>query len=213
MAQNDFYDTPTQTRERQKYKFKRNRKMAIICPAYQPSEYPYQGIGIKLGDPFAVTYKLYIIRHLALTVDGGYAPKILYQNYHRERFDTYPEYDSVTYSSHNINQDIVVQTRLLYHRQVSKRIEGFDWYIGIGWQWRFTEVEYEYITEPVPDEPEIGYEYKDASTFGPEATLGLEYSYFDLPIAAFLELNFFHGMDTRRPMRKLMGGIGLRYIF
>ena len=37
-------------------KFRTNKKAAVICPTFVASEYPYQGIGIKLGDPFAITY-------------------------------------------------------------------------------------------------------------------------------------------------------------
>ena len=40
-------------------KFKKNKKMSIICPIFIVNEYPYQGIGFKIGDPFAISYKFY----------------------------------------------------------------------------------------------------------------------------------------------------------
>ena len=33
-------------------------KRAIVCPIFDESGYPYTGLGIKLGDPFALTAKI-----------------------------------------------------------------------------------------------------------------------------------------------------------
>ena len=40
-------------------------KARIMCPIFVNSRYPYQGIGFKLGDPFALTYKFYANKHFS----------------------------------------------------------------------------------------------------------------------------------------------------
>ena len=65
-----------QSNRRPKSKFShaansRPNKSSIVCPIFNESRYPYQGIGIKLGDPFALTYKFYASRSLALSLDVG----------------------------------------------------------------------------------------------------------------------------------------------
>jgi hypothetical protein len=59
------------TRSRHNHNAPRVRgiKAKIICPIFENSKYPYQGIGIKLGDPFALTYKFYATEKFAVTID------------------------------------------------------------------------------------------------------------------------------------------------
>lgn len=197
----------------QAYKFRKNRKMAQICPGMHLSEYPYQAIGVKLGDPFAITYKVYVVEHFAIVMDIGTAAKGLYQNYHRDRFEQYPEYDTLTYSNHQIERDLVLQTRALYQGHGPKSIPGLDWYLGAGWQWRFIDVRYEYTFEPVPNSPEVGFDSKSLNATGPEFTAGIEYSYENWPVAAFFELNYFLSLNTDPQLTRMMGGAGLRFIF
>src|SRR6187549_3295494 len=51
----------------------RGAKAKTICPIFESSKYPYQGFGIKLGDPFAVTYKYYFNKRFAVAADIGKA--------------------------------------------------------------------------------------------------------------------------------------------
>jgi hypothetical protein len=64
-------------------------KAKIMCPIFENSQYPYQGIGVKLGDPFALTYKYYPSKHWAFALDGGKAASGLYNKYYRGLFNTY----------------------------------------------------------------------------------------------------------------------------
>ncbi|MFN7602231.1 MAG: hypothetical protein ACK5R0_12635, partial [Bacteroidota bacterium] len=58
-------------------------KALIMCPIFEESKYPYQGIGFKVGDPFAFTYKFYPTKHWAFAVDAGKAASGLYNKYYR----------------------------------------------------------------------------------------------------------------------------------
>src|SRR6478736_1082921 len=64
-------------------------KARIMCPIFENSQYPYQGFGIKLGDPFALTYKYYPSKHWAFAADAGKAASGLYNKYYRDVFTGY----------------------------------------------------------------------------------------------------------------------------
>src|SRR6185295_4183926 len=64
-------------------------KALIMCPIFVESKYPYMGIGVKLGDPFALTYKFYPSKHWAFAADGGKAASGLYNKYYRDVFTGY----------------------------------------------------------------------------------------------------------------------------
>ncbi len=44
-----------------------HNKARIVCPIFEESQYPYQGIGFKVGDPFALTYN-FIPRSIGLSL-------------------------------------------------------------------------------------------------------------------------------------------------
>jgi hypothetical protein len=48
---------------------------------------------------------------------------------------------------------------------------------------------------------------------GPVASLGLEYSYAKLPMAAFVEVQTFRDIRQDPGWTRLQGGVGLRYVF
>src|ERR1041384_5316434 len=64
-------------------------KSRVICPIFTNSQYPYQGIGIKLGDPVALSYKYYPNKHFAFGADVGKVASGLYSKYYRKQFAGY----------------------------------------------------------------------------------------------------------------------------
>src|SRR3569832_2766110 len=46
-------------------------KAKTVCPIFEHSKYPYQGVGFKLGDPFALTYKYYFNKIFSIAADLG----------------------------------------------------------------------------------------------------------------------------------------------
>src|SRR5689334_15851792 len=82
-------------------------KARIVCPIFNVNQYPYQGLGVKLGDPFAATYKLYPSRHWAFAVDVGRTSTGLYNDYYKGLFkkNYSPADTTAQYLSHKVSSD------------------------------------------------------------------------------------------------------------
>lgn len=190
----------------------------IACPIFQDNKYPYHGLGFKLGDPFAFTYKFYPSKKIAFAADLGKAASGLYNRYFREKFNEYQNYDTltmnsfVTYLSHRVKGDFIGELKMLYHIDGKGISPGLQFYLGAGWEWKNTRLSYDYFyegnSETLPGNFQV---YR--GTQGPQAVLGIEYSYFKLPISAFMELEYFADVQADPGWRNIEGGVGLRYIF
>jgi hypothetical protein len=201
----------------------KGKKAKTICPVFTPSRYPFHGLGVKIGDPFAVTYKFYARKNLAVAVDFGKAASGLYREYFQEKFgsyvmtDTFPSEDSrISYVAHKAISDYVTEVKILYQIDASRISDGLQFYGGLGWEWKKTELKYDYEyntdTGPARSDP-FGSFRRTRVTMGPQITAGIEYSYFTIPVAAFMEIEYFMDVQGDPGWRKLQGGVGLRYIF
>lgn len=189
-----------------------------MCPIFETSQYPYQGVGIKLGDPFAVTYKFYPNKHWSFAVDGGKAASGLYNEYYRNAFQTYlpdtleaPE--TIQYLAHKANTDWFLEAKFLYQWDASKISKGLQLYAGLGWQWRSTSLTYDYLYEDGAFDSRFGKFDEYRFTYGPTGILGFEYSYFSLPLSAFIEIEWFTDVLLDPGYQRFQGGVGLRYVF
>ena len=72
-------------------------KAKTVCPIFENSKYPYHGIGVKLGDPFAITYKYYASKKFSIVADLGKASSGLYNRYFAEKF--YEELERKTFTT------------------------------------------------------------------------------------------------------------------
>jgi hypothetical protein len=196
-------------------------KARIICPVFEQSRYPYQGIGIKLGDPFALAYKFYANKNFSFAVDAGTAASGLYNKYYRGAFpsylpDTLNSDQSITYLAHKVTADWFLETKFLYQWDAEKISKGLQLYAGAGWQWRNTELEYDYNFNDVSnnqDDGKFGKFTETRFTYGPVLLVGFEYSYFSLPISAFIEVEMFTDALIDPGYQRFQGGVGLRYVF
>lgn len=201
-------------------KFK-GAKAKTLCPVFEGSRYPYQGIGIKLGDPFAITYKYYFNEKIAIAADIGKASSGLYNRYFREKFDEYVVTDtfstsdaSIEYYTHKVISDLIGEVKLLYSFDASKIAQGLQVYIGAGWEWKNTKLQYDYTyKESIADPDKFGRFERTRFTMGPQAVVGIEYAYFKIPISAFMELEYFSDVLADPGWSRVEGGVGLRYIF
>ena len=201
-------------------KFK-GAKAKTACPVFENSKYPYQGLGIKLGDPFAITYKYYFNKRFAVAADLGKASSGLYNRYFREKFDQYVVTDTfstsdatIEYYTHKVVADLIGELKLLYHVDASKISPGLQLYIGAGWEWKNTKLRYDYTyRESVSDPDKFGRFDRTRFTMGPQAVIGIEYAYFKIPISAFMELEYFSDVMADPGWNRVEGGVGLRYIF
>jgi hypothetical protein len=193
-------------------------KAKTICPIFEDTGYPYQGLGFKFGDPFAITYKYYPSKHFGIAVDFGKSASGLYSRYYSQIFHEYTEPDtlgvgeSVSYYSHKVNHDWVGEVKLLYHIDAEKISPGLQAYAGLGWEMRSLTITYDYQVQSGP-ENQIENVRHSRFTMGVEAVAGIEYSYFKLPISAFMELEYYIDVMKDPGWRKVQGGVGLRYIF
>lgn len=194
-------------------------KARVVCPVFETSQYPFHGIGFKLGDPFAFTYKFYPNKHIGFAIDAGSAASGLYSEFHRENFDQVIEADTllgdqgISYISHKVNSEWVLEAKLLFQRDASDLLKGLQWYVGAGWQWRQLDIDYEYLLEVNFADNEIGIVNETQLTMGPTGVIGIEYSYFDIPLAAFLEIESYFDISQNPGWIRLQGGVGLRYVF
>jgi hypothetical protein len=193
-------------------------KAIIMCPIFEESKYPYQGIGVKLGDPFALTYKFYPSKQWSFAVDAGKAASGLYNNYYRSIFnsllpDTLGKDQAVKYLTHSLNFDWFLEAKFLYQWDAEKISKGLQLYAGLGWQWRNSTLQYDYIREIDRVESKFGKFTENRFTYGPVVLVGFEYSYFSLPVSAFIEVEMFTDVLIDPGFQKLQGGVGLRYIF
>lgn len=210
------------TRSRHNHNAPRVRgvKARIICPVFENSKYPYQGFGIKLGDPFAATYKFYATEKFAVAIDFGKTASGLYNRYFRGKFTQYVESDtldsneaSLDYLTHKVKSDLIGEVKFLYHIDAKKVSPGLQLYLGGGWEWKNTKLQYDYLYNNGIDENEFGRFERGRLTMGPQLVIGIEYAYFQIPVSAFMELEHFTDIQADPGWQRFEGGIGLRYIF
>lgn len=207
-------------------------KAMIMCPIFEESKYPYQGIGFKVGDPFALTYKFYPSKHWAFAVDAGKASSGLYNKYYRSNFenldkqplineilsndpliDTTGNEQTIDYTSHTVPSDWFLEAKFLYQWDAEKISKGLQLYAGAGWQWRNTRLAYDYIYNNGQVESKFEEKNENRFTFGPVVLVGFEYSYFTLPVSAFIEVEMFTDTFLDPGYQRFQGGVGLRYVF
>lgn len=196
-------------------------KAQLACPLLDNSQYPYHGIGLKLGDPFAVTYKFYLSKNFGIVVDFGKAASGLYNRYYREKFGEYINVDTaqngqVSYLTHRVKADWVGELKFLWHFDAAKITPGLKVYFGVGPEVKMTEIEYKYVYTSENSSGnfnELGTFTRKRNTFGPQVSLGIEYSYFQIPISAFMEIEMFNDVSLDPGWHRFEGGVGLRYIF
>jgi hypothetical protein len=195
-------------------------KAAVLCPITQRSAYPYQGIGFKMGDPLALTYKFYPNKNWALTADLGKSASGLYNRYYRSLLSQYlpdslSSEQSVNYVQHRVRSDWFLETKFLHQWDVSGISKGLQLYAGLGLQWRSTTLEYDYLftDQSLPEGGQFGQFSRTRITYGPVATVGFEYAYQYLPVSAFIEVVWFTDVLLDPGYQRFQGGVGLRYIF
>lgn len=198
----------------------RGSKAKIVCPVFVNSKYPFHALGIKIGDPFAITYKFYPQKRWSFALDFGKAASGLYRDYFREKFgeylaaDTMAAESSMSYISHRVMSDFVVEAKLVYQIDASRISNGLQFYLGGGWEWKNTELtyDYEYNASSQPADP-FGSFDRTRIAMGPQIVAGIEYAYFSIPVAAFMEVEYFTDIQADPGWTRFEGGVGLRYVF
>ena len=109
---------------------------------------------------------------------------------------------------------MIGEVKLLYHVNVEPISPGLQFYLGAGWEWKSTKIQYDYTyMESMGGEKKFGRVNRSRLTMGPQAVAGIEYAYFKIPISAFMELEYFTDIQADPGWSRFEGGVGLRYIF
>ena len=167
----------------------------MVCPAFASDNYPYQGIGLKLGDPFALTYKFYFNRYFSVAADVGKASSSLYSRYYMEKFGDYIMRDTLSggatlnYLTSKIKLDWIGEVKVLYSFDAKRISPGLQIYAGLGIQAKNAVIKYDYLYSKGAQS--FGSFDRSRFTLGQTTVLGIEYAYFQLPISAFIEMELF----------------------
>ena len=166
------------------------------------------GIGIRLGEPSAITYKRYLADNKALEFLIGTAPNSLGDTYYRTSL--IKKYDDYTYVDHEVSEVFYLQGRYQFNHQIpTEGLAGkLDWYWGIGAAFKTAKLEYVFKDEF----QDLDILSRSDLDVGPEIMGGFEFTLQNTPLAVFAEMSTFIELADRTTIR-VLGGFGARYNF
>lgn len=169
-----------------------------------------QGVGLRIGDPLGITYKVYVDDKAALEFVLGSVSRNSHEAYYKDTFRKKDKYDDYLYSDHDVDMTIALMGRYLIHESFPANVDGrLDWYYGGGVQLRISKIDYQYFDE-------MSVIQSDNFTnldLGPEAILGVEYELSEYPIVGFGEVSLLMELIDRPFHFRFFGAIGVRYAF
>lgn len=176
-----------------------------------------QGLGLRIGNTLGLTYKKHLANDRAFELLMGTAPSGWNQEYYRESYNNQEEYDSYTYHSHEVENNVSFQGRYLFQYDISaKRMLGkLNWYWGAGVLFKFARVKYHYFYpyELGPGGSSVLLEDRQPDIdFGPEAITGIEYTFGSAPLSLFGEVSGFLELADN-PTFRAFASAGIRYNF
>ena len=174
------------------------------------------GIGLRLGDPTGISVKKYLSRTRAFEFNLG-RTGVWGHNYANAfyRYNKFDKYD-YEYRQYHMHSAISLQGHLLFQQPIkSSDLKGLDWYYGFGGQLRSFAVEYQYRyhTGPNKNDWNTRWERVNDIDLGLDGILGLEYSWHEVPLSVFADVNLLIELADSPLHLFLQGGTGLRYYF
>ena len=176
-----------------------------------------RGIGIRLGDPFSLTYKDFVRDYISYELSLG-SGSINTENYFKKSFARRPPSPSALLASVSAAKGISLAFRMAAHTDITDSFELEEGtllgYVGLGAQLRTTQVSYLYgaidntMNPPKPFETDT----RTNGDFGPEFFIGADYYFDSIPFAVFVETGIFFELIDRAHL-KGQGGLGIRYLF
>ena len=174
------------------------------------------GIGLRAGDPAGITVKKYNGgKAWELNIGttyywGGYTYRDAFYKY-----DSYEHYRNVTIHSYNIRRALGIQLHHLWQKDLNiDGLSGLQWYYGLGGQIKSIAVDYRFRYEDLS-----GRRYDDVYdtahyiNLGVDGIIGLEYTFENVPLSIFTDINLFVEI-YRNPFNiHPQGGLGIRYNF
>jgi hypothetical protein len=176
-----------------------------------------RGAGIRLGEPFSLTYKDFIEDYLSFEVMVG-SGSVNGLEYYKRSFENNLPSSNAFYLNHSASRGIALNFRMALHEDITDMFEITEGYLlgyaGVGAQLRTTNVNYAYFQQNNPGTPAQATQSirRTNVDFGPEAFVGAEYYFDEAPISVFAEVGMFLELIDRINF-KGQGGIGIRYLF
>lgn len=165
------------------------------------------GIGIRLGDPTAISLKHYMSESNALEINIG-APTY-YKGYDYRYYYTHDNrFKNKYYYNYGYrpNFGIAFQVHYLMHQDFLD-VDGLKWYWGPGGQLRYqTGIMHYWDNEGFHE-----YRLTDIG-LGPDITIGFEYTFSDVPVSVALDITAFLEIFDRVRLVE-QAGLAVRYNF
>jgi hypothetical protein len=176
------------------------------------------GLGVKAGDPTGLSVKFYQPKlDIELVVgrpyyfNGRYYSNKGYNNYYSDRFYKYKKYNGYYFYDYEAGNPIAFQAHFLKSKG-TKSAKELSWYYGAGPQIRSYRVHYFY-REYYNNNRDyfLRDDYHTFIDLGLDGVLGLEYTFSDLPLSIFGDVNLFLELADDPLHLELQGGLGVRY--
>ena len=175
------------------------------------AQQPQWGIGLRVGDPLGLTVKRYIQWDKAWEFNIGRSG--FYGYNYQKAFHRYDRFDGYEYRRHYLNTALGIQLHYLIHKDVGlAEAPGLNWYYGVGGQLRSYNVDYEYRLRR-GNGWEVARDRVTDIDLGVDGIIGLEYSWREVPLTVFADLNLFMEIVDAPFLFYLQGGVGVRYYF
>jgi hypothetical protein len=192
------------------------KKLLVLAMAMMPlfafAQEP--GIGLRLGEPFSITYKTFLDDKISLEgMIGRVGPNSA--QYYQRAFNNNRPSSNAFYVGHSTSNSLSLNFRGAYHEDFTDDFNIGSGYLlgyaGVGAQLRSVRVDYTFTDTSISPAPLR--ETRRNLDFGPEAFGGAEYYFDEAPISVFGEIGFFMEVLDRFGHFRLQGAIGVRYIF
>lgn len=174
-----------------------------------------RGVGIRIGEPFSITYKDFFDDYFSWEVMLG-SGGVNGGNYYQRDFENNPPASNAFYVSNSAKKGVSLHGRIAYHDDFTDMFDISQGYllgyVGAGVQLRSTRITYTYTQGQVGSGAMMSEERSNID-FGPELYGGGEYYFDEVPISVFAEIGFFLELLDRVGHIKGQGGIGVRYLF
>jgi hypothetical protein len=172
-------------------------------------------IGLRVGEPMGVSYKRNLTSEkYAIEFIIGTASTRASAWYYEDAYDNVVEdYEYYSYQSHKVSNILYLQGRILKQKHINwNEMPGsFDWYFGGGLLFKSADVKYTFKEKFFPFEYDSD-KYHDID-FGPEAIIGIEYTFKDVPLGIYAEFDLLVEVTDQLGAIRPFTAIGLRYNF
>lgn len=174
------------------------------------------GIGLRMGDPAGLSIKKY---------DGNTAWELnIGHTYYWGRYGyndafykygPYQDYRNVDIKSSQLGRAVGIQLRHLWQKDLNiDGLPGLQWYYGLGGQLKSIAVHYRFKYEDASGRKyDNVYDTAHFINLGLDGIIGLEYTFSEVPLSLFTDINLFLEIFRNPFFVHSQGGLGIRYNF